>query len=326
LSAESGTVEIAPYPRNLTAEDAYWRKTLNPRKKSDMSPARPTRRLDFLVARETEHGRRLHLADLRWLDPLHLVGVATEALLAQRAGSRLLLTGLPENQAYYAARMHLGRIIELFGGEHDLPEVNERDQHDRLLEIQPLRNPADVERLSELVYLRVAEHNEAAARALHLAIGEVGSNVCQHARSIGFMAAQTIAERGVLRFAVADAGVGLRATLASIGAADDQQAVQLALSGERRWRTPGRGYGLPATVRIITHLDGELLLASGLASARVSRAGSRERRLDVAFTGTIFEGSVPARLPAASTGRRRPATAHRGFASGAVPSTGEVKQ
>jgi len=310
-----------------------------------MVPARPSRRLDFLAVRETERGRRLDLADLRWLDPLHLVGVATHALLAQRAGSRLLLTGLPESQAYYAARMHLGRIVELFGGEHDLPEVNERDLHDRLLEIQPLRTPADVERLSELVYLRVAEHNEAAARALHLAIGEVGSNVCQHARSIGFMAAQTIAEHGVLRFAVADAGVGLRATLAPLGAHDDRQAVQLALAGERQLRNPGHGYGLPATVRIITELDGELLLASGLASARVTPSGSRERQLDVAFAGTIFEGSVPARVPAGSPspGRRRPAGTHRVAGSrrpssgsaadagprrspDAVPSTGEVKQ
>jgi len=296
-----------------------------------MVSARPPRRLDFLAVRETERGRQLDLTALRWLDPLHLVGVATHALLAQRAGSRLLLTGLPENQAYYAARMHLGRIIELFGGEHDLPEVNERNLHGSLLEIHPLRSPRDVERLSELVYLRVAEHNEAAARALHLAIGEVGSNVCQHARSIGFMAAQTLAERGVLRFAVADAGVGLRATLAPLGAADDQQAVQLALSGERRRREPGRGYGLPSTVRIITELQGELLLASGLAASRVSPAGSMERQLDVAFTGTIFEGSVPARAPAPS-GRRRPAALHRPPAGSAhptpdaVPSPGEVKQ
>ena len=188
-----------------------------------MVPARPPRRLDFLAVRETEEGRRLDLADLRWLDPVHLVGVATHALLAQQAGSRLVLTGLPENQANYAARMRLGRVIELFGGEHDLPEVHERDLHDTLLEIQPLRNPQDVERLTELVYQRVAQHNEAAARALHVAIAEVGSNVCQHARSIGFMAAQTIAEHGVLRFAVADAGVGLRATLAPIGAGDDRR-------------------------------------------------------------------------------------------------------
>jgi hypothetical protein len=145
------------------------------------------------------------------------------------------------------------------------------------------------------------------------------------------MAAQTIAEHGVLRFAVADAGVGLRATLAAIGADDDRQAVQLALAGERRLRTPGRGYGLPATVRIITELDGELLLASGLASARVTPAGSRERQLEVAFTGTIFEGSVPARVPAGSPGRRRPASVHRPAAGSrrppdAVPSPGEVKQ
>ena len=104
-----------------------------------MVPPRTARRLDFLRARETPDGRELNLVDVRWLDPLHLVGIAAEAQLAQQAGSRLRLVGVRADQANYAARMHLGRIIELFGGEHELPDVVERDQHDSLLELRPLR-------------------------------------------------------------------------------------------------------------------------------------------------------------------------------------------
>ena len=103
-----------------------------------------------------------------------------------------------------------------------------------------------MEQLTALVYNRVAGADPQAARALHIALGEVGSNVCQHARSIGFMAAQTIAEHGVLRFAVADTGVGLRATLSGLGAADDRGragagAVRPASAGEPRprlWAAP----------------------------------------------------------------------------------------
>jgi len=308
-----------------------------------MAPPPRSRRLDFLAVRNTAAGRRLDLADVRWLDPLHLVGVAAHAQLAQRQGSRLIVTGLPADQASYAARMHLGRVIEGFGGEHDLPEVAERDLHDSLLELQPLRSPADVQRLTELVYRRVATHNEPAAHALHVALGEVGDNVFQHARSIGFVAAQTIAERGVLRFAVADTGVGLRATLAPIGAYDHRSAVELALSGERRRRTPGRGYGLPSTVQIITELRGELLLASGDAAAAVAAGGSSARQLPMPFHGTIFEGSVPARAAVAGSqqGRSRRGPAEPPVVSkpagpaaadplelspAAVPLTGEVKQ
>lgn len=262
-----------------------------------MIAPRNARRLDFLTPRETAAGRELNLVDVRWLDPLHLVGIAAEAHLAQLAGSRLRLVGVREDQASYAARMHLGRIIDLFGGEHQLPEVSERDLRDTLLELRPLRTPADVEELTELVYNRVAGTDRQAARALHVALAEVGNNVCQHARSIGFLAAQTIAEHGVLRFAVADAGVGLRATLSGLGAADDQVALELALSGRRRLESPGHGYGLPRTIEIITQLQGEMLLASGQAARKIEPRRSFDRRLDRPYQGTIFEGSVPARPP-----------------------------
>ncbi len=271
-----------------------------------MVPPRTSRRVDFLRAQETSDGRELDLADVRWLDPLHLVGIAAEAHQAQQAGSRLRLVGVQADQANYAARMHVGRIIELFGGEHELPEVTERDQHDSLLEVRPLRNPEDVAELTELVYHRVAVSDPTAAHALHVALGEVGENVCQHAQSIGFMAAQTIAEHGVLRFAVADSGVGLRTTLAGLGAADDLGAIELALAGIRRWQQPGHGYGLPRTVEIITQLQGEMLLASGLAARKIETGRVFDRTLDRPYLGTIFEGSVPAH-PAAdadpATGR-----------------------
>jgi hypothetical protein len=316
-------VMLAP-AREIGAARAAF-AVLSPRsgKVVAMVPARSARRLDFLRVAESADGRVLDLADVRWLDPLHLVGIATLAHLAHQDGSRLVLTGVRRDQASYAARMRLGRIIDAYGGRHELPEVPEHDVQGSLLEIRPLREARDVEELSALVHTRVAATDLRAAHALHIALGEVGSNVCQHARGLGFMAAQTIAEHGVLRFAVADAGVGLRATLAGLGARDDRGALTLALTGRRRLHDPGHGYGLPSTVASITALDGELLLASGVAAMRIGRSAWRDRDLEVAFNGTIFEGSVPAGPPGGRPARRR--VRHRGPAD-PVPNPGEVKQ
>ena len=263
-------------------------------------PPRTALRLESLAVREQPSagsgGRRvLDLSDVSWLDPVHLVGIAAGAHLAAKQGSRLRLVGLDDDQAAYAARMRLGQVIEQFGGEHQLPSVRERDLRTSLLEIRPLRNRADVRELTELVYHRVAVHDTAVAHALHLALAEVGSNVCDHAQSIGFMAAQTIAEHGVLRFAVADSGVGLLGTLAGRGASDDRTALRMALTGTSRSTEPGHGTGLPATVAIVSSLGGQVLLASGTAASTATSRDRQHRELAAGYHGTIFEGSVPAR-------------------------------
>ena len=268
-----------------------------------MVPLRSARRLESLATVECpgQSGVRvLDLADVSFLDPVHLVGVAAQAYRAAAQGGRLRLIGLSADQASYAARMHLGTVIEQFGGEHQLPSVHERDLHDSLLEVRPLRTRKDVRQLTELVFHRAGAQDGELAHALHLALAEVGSNVCDHAQSIGFMAAQTISERAVLRFAVADAGVGLLGTLAGRGAFDDRSALTMALSGTSRTQAPGHGTGLPSTVDIVSSLDGEILLASGSAASTATARGRRHYELVAGFHGTIFEGAVPA-----TSGRHR---------------------
>ncbi|MGI8667774.1 MAG: hypothetical protein ACR2N4_17395 [Jatrophihabitans sp.] len=260
---------------------------------------RSARRLESLAVadRPGPHGGRVQvmdLSDVSWLDPVHLVGIAATAHRAAGQGSRLRLTGLGADQAGYAARMHLGQVIEQFGGEHELPVVRERDLHDRLLEVCPLRTRDDLRGLTELVFNRVAGQDGEMARALYVALAEVGSNVCDHSQSIGFMAAQTIPEQQLLRFAVADSGVGILSTLAGRGAGDDRTAIEMALAGTSRNRAPGHGTGLPTTVeKVVRSLGGEMLLASGRAATTANARGWTHRSLGFRLPGTIFEGSVP---------------------------------
>jgi len=254
----------------------------------------PAARLQSLAVGAADGDCLLDLSGVSWLDPLHLVGVAAVAQLAAARGSRLRLRGLRANQAGYASRMHLGAIVERFGGCHDLP-ANERelDRHDSLLEVTELATGSDVRKLSGLVYDRVVGHDADIAHALHTALAEIGANVCEHSGTVGFMAAQTLPSQRMLRFAVADAGAGLLGTLAGQGAEDDRMAITMALSGTSRKSGPGRGTGLPTAVAVVSRLGGGVLLASGSALATANARGRRHTELEQRFVGTMFEGWVP---------------------------------
>jgi hypothetical protein len=254
----------------------------------------PQAGLESLAVRLVDGSFVLDLGSLFWLDPLHLVGTAAIAELAAARGSRLRLTGLRGSPAGYASRMHLGAIVEHFGGSHDLPvSQRELDRSDSLLEVTELANARDVRQLSALVYDRIADLDVEIAGALHTALAEIGANVCEHSGTVGFMAAQTLPSQGVLRFAVADAGAGMLGTLVGQGAEDDRTAINMALSGTSRKDGPGRGTGLPTAVSVVSRLGGEVLLASGSGLATANARGRRHVDLRNQFVGTMFEGWVP---------------------------------
>lgn len=237
--------------------------------------------------------RVVDLRDVAWVDPVHLVTVAAVAEAAHRDGLSFRLRGpAAADRARYAARMRLGDVVTRLGGEHDLPDVALRDRSDRLVEVARLGTPGDVRQLAALVHDRVAELDVTLAGALFEGVAEMGENVVDHARSVGYVAAQTIPRRGELRFAVADPGVGLLATLAGRGATSDRRAIELALSGVSR--TGRRGTGIPQTVRAVTSLGGYFYLASGAAATMVTQKRSAHSG-GARFSGTIVEGRVPTR-------------------------------
>lgn len=237
--------------------------------------------------------RVVDLRDVRWIDPVHLVSVAATAEQARRDGLAFRLRGpAAPDRARYAARMRLGELVSDLGGAHDLPAPPPTVSCEQLVEVARLTGPADVTRLAALVHDRVAELDRALAHALHQGVAEIGQNVCDHARSVGFVAAQTIPRRGELRFAVGDPGVGLLTTLRGQGASSHGHAIALALHGvSSRGR---RGTGLPDTVSAVTRLGGYLYLASGDAAATLT-AARQVASAGAVFAGTLVEGRVPTR-------------------------------
>lgn len=252
--------------------------------------------LEALTARWVRGAQVVDLRDVSWIDPLHLVAVAALAHACQREDVEFRLLGPSGPQASYAARMRLGVIIDKFGGSHDLPTACEQDRHESLLEITELTSRTDADRMAALVHDRVYPLDPRAAAALHNGLAEIGANVCDHAQSTGFMAAQAIGRLDQLRFAVADRGVGLLSTLVGRGAHDDRSAVDLAISGESRLKDEDatRGSGLPNTIEQVAALGGAVFIASGAATVQLGATDVWRCTAEPAWEGTLLEGRLPA--------------------------------
>jgi hypothetical protein len=246
------------------------------------------------------HTRGQHVLDLTarsWVDPAHLVAAAT--LAHAHAAADLPLRVLSPREAdphHYAGRMHLGRVLDDLGVEHDVPTgVLEHDRHADLLEVRPVCSEDDARALAALVAAKVRPDSAPASDALYSCVAEMALNVADHAGAVGYVAAQTLPQVGAVKFAVADAGQGLSATLSVRGASSDDDAVSMALSGRSRLDAPGRGTGLPTTLRELTALEGSLFLLSGGAAVTASGSGRIRRPVDVPFPGTLVQGVL--RLP-----------------------------
>ena len=257
------------------------------------APLDPRRGLDDLIVGSGDGGVVIDMSALRWCDPLHLAGAAALASRHGQDGGTVRVVGPTDPEARsYAARMRLGRILDGLGVAHDLPVARGHDRRADLLEVRPVRDEGDAVRLARLVARRARPEDRVASSTLFACVVEMALNVAEHSGVTGYVAAQTLPRQGWMRFAVADTGVGLRATLAARGAADDLAATLLALSGTSRLPGLERGTGLPTTRRELLRADGWLLLASGTASVLAAADGQAVSEVRRAFPGTLVQGAL----------------------------------
>lgn len=238
----------------------------------------------------------INLVGLRWIEPAGLVAIATFAESQAQIGRRPRLYA-PQStaRARYLSRMHLGRVIEELGGEHNLPATNEWDQEGRLLELQRFDGTAEAENLGRLVFERL--NDDSTAMAMHTAICEIGANVPDHSgREHGYICAVTIPSSGRVSFAVGDAGVGLLEPLAGSGYTSVSAVMEdLFDRGITRTAEPGRGRGVFRTRELVNQEDGEVFLASGGATLTSTPRARRSAKHVMALPGTLLQGSMPCR-------------------------------
>jgi hypothetical protein len=238
---------------------------------------------------------RIDLAALSFCEPLGLVAIAAFADGAREHADVRVVAPRDASVARYLSRMRLDQALDDLGVRHDLPAVREHSHDDVLLELAAFTSAADVDQLAGIVHRAVEPAAPEAASALHDCVVETGDNVPRHARRArGYLAAQKVRQGRDLMFAVADAGVGVLATLRGRGARDAASALRLAVQ-DGVTETPGcsSGSGLPEVVRHLSALRGHLCLVSGDAALTVSTRCQRVDRWAEPLPGTVLQGFVP---------------------------------
>lgn len=182
-----------------------------------------------------------------------------------------------------------------------------------LLDVTLIREAEDIHRSvarikarADLLLVSRLGYSSLAADRFTVAMAEICQNIVDHSGSPGLAAAQCyIPARGgglpEIRLAVADVGIGVRASLAPRyagrfpGAWDDRTAVDLAFhTGVTRCEDPDRGLGLKAVAGMVRAWSGLLRLRSGTAAYSLGPGMTPKSGAGLAaFPGTQISIRIP---------------------------------
>ena len=259
---------------------------------------------------------------VRFIDPCGTLALLAVGLAASWRGGRawgLVLPRDPGPRGWLercGARAILERAFLVEGPPEDL---DGRDSaQPTLLEVAVVRTPDEVRRAvgrlkarADLLLVTRLGYSPLTADRLSVALAELLQNAVDHSGSPGLAAAQWYPHgpAGVpeLRIAVADAGVGVRESLAGRYAHgadrwDDATAVRTVfLEGVSRFADQGRGLGLKAVAAMVRGWGGSLRLRSGTAAGGVVPGGPGNAPCNglAHFPGTQVDVIVPHADPSA---------------------------
>ncbi len=208
------------------------------------------------------------------------------------------------------------QIAELFELHGKVPHVASTGASDVLLEVTPVRGAQDVHDVVDKIQDRAAAIlrelglEAQATMGFAMALSEACQNIVEHAGTGGWVAGQAYhwrqrLGRRVAVIAVADSGVGFRASLETTHAHrvgerwGDGAALEAAvLQGVSRFRDPGRGQGLAGIKRYVERWKGKLSFRSGTARLSNVPKWDDERPMDdglAPFPGSQMLLIIPAR-------------------------------
>jgi anti-sigma regulatory factor (Ser/Thr protein kinase) len=237
----------------------------------------------------------LDLSEITWTYPSGLVAVAC---LSREAAAIEVVWPDDADQQRYMSRMHLDELLQ--EGHPDvqsLPSVRHRQAE--LCELTFFADFRGVDRLADLIRSHADDARIPAdwAWALEEGTWEICANAITHSEwGGGFLAAQHYVQHGEIEYAVGDAGVGIRQSLAEEypAIADDVAAILKAREyGATRFGQDRRGAGLSETVDQVTRLGGQVTVRSGDGFVTFRRDGHTPRFTDGAWSGTLVKVVLP---------------------------------
>ena len=215
--------------------------------------------------------------------------------LAER--ERRLVVVLPSHRRAQAAVTQTGltNVLRQWAEVRNLPGHELRDERSGALPISPIRSRSDVQAV--LAYLiNLAQQrlgfDQGDVLDASKVVSELCYNVVDHSQADGLAVAQISRDRQGQRYvslAVADAGVGIRASLAArhpeAACWRHGEAIQRALGGLSS-RTSGGGAGLRSIDAVIRRYGGRLAIRSGDERLYVSAD-----RQPLTLSGAWFPGT-----------------------------------
>jgi anti-sigma regulatory factor (Ser/Thr protein kinase) len=217
-------------------------------------------------------------------------------------GAELLRRGpettirMPDYLVGYAARMRLWQAT----GRECPVTVRERNPGGRFHPLSPIRAEADVENTATAVtdvFRQAGTRDAETIQAISTVLSEIFGNCYFHSESAtdirGLACAQTWPAIRLAQIAVADIGIGIRASLAANPAYADRlasgNALELAteLGVTSKPHGAHAGYGLAVARQLMEMHDGRLLVVSGNEAFGASNRGYRRKNLDAAMPGTL---------------------------------------
>jgi anti-sigma regulatory factor (Ser/Thr protein kinase) len=259
-----------------------------------------------------EGGRMLFDAHAtEWASPYGLVGLLAAGQAVQASGGeRPLLTvpTAPEVMSYWGRAGFFRDARELFEIHGKVPRTPPASGSDVLLPVTAVRAAEDVHEVVGHIQQRATAIlsgelgiEPKATMGFAMALSEACQNIVEHAGTGGWVAVQSYhwrrrLARRVVVIAVADAGVGFRASLEAAHGRrfgdrwSDAAALEAALvQGVSRFRDPGRGQGLKGIRNYVSRWDGKIAIRSG--TARIAIVPSWDDDVPLAEGLPPFPGS-----------------------------------
>jgi anti-sigma regulatory factor (Ser/Thr protein kinase) len=222
-----------------------------------------------------------------WASPYGLVGLLAAGQAARVASAEPPLLTAPTSTdvlSYWGRAGFFDAARELFEIHGRVPRARAVADSDVLLPVTPVRAAEDVHEVVSHIQQRATAIlsselgiDPKATMGFAMALSEACQNIVEHAGTGGWVAVQSYhwrrrLARRVVVIAVADAGVGFRASLEPTQGKrfgdrwGDAAALEAALiQGVSRFRDPGRGQGLKGIRNYVSRWDGKLTIRSGTA-------------------------------------------------------------
>lgn len=248
----------------------------------------------FLAPAQSHGLCTVDLSSCSWVGPGFLVGLSAFIDKAISDNRRVLFAKPDSHEvSTYLSRAGLPDLLDSMNIEHSLPAIKKNASLDEKSIIGVTRFSTEDDVAGILRMIDYQNIPQGIARVVSKAIAETGCNVPEHSQvQYGYLAAQVTDSGSALKFAVADRGVGIYATLARQGAKDEKQALRLALTGHSETGDPNRGRGLKGIREGLAMRGGSGVLLSGSNSLAIRADGLHPWEHKTPFSGTIFEGAL----------------------------------